>query len=78
MDANTDNELADAWLSAPDPAAVTTAQYAIERMLRMDPFAHGQHVAEGLWRLHVPPLLVHYSIDPDPRTVEITQVDFAP
>ena len=32
----------------------------------------GKHLSEGLWRLRVPPLVVHYTIDLTRRHVEVT------
>ena len=61
----------------PDPAAVRAAAEMIEHHLGVDPAGAGRHMSEGLWRIHVSPLLVHYSIDPVEREVKITQVDFA-
>ena len=67
-------ELTQLWAVAPDPAAVRDAREEAERLLGADPSGAGRHLSEGLWRLQVPPLLVHYTIDQDRRLVEITDV----
>jgi mRNA-degrading endonuclease RelE of RelBE toxin-antitoxin system len=69
-----ENDLMDLWLAAPDQRAITTASAAIDQLLSTDPYAFGQHLSEGLWRLRVPPLVVHYSIDPNQQHVEVTAV----
>jgi hypothetical protein len=53
---------------------VRTASDTAERVLANDPFSAGQHLAEGLWRARVPPLMVYYTIDPDQRSVVIMNV----
>ena len=68
------HELHELWAVAPDPAAVRAAHDEVERLLGTDPFGAGRHLSEGLWRLVVPPLVVHYTINPDARMVEITDV----
>lgn len=67
-------ELTQLWATAPDPAAVRTARETAERLLGADPFGAGRHMAEGLWQLTVPPLIVCYAIDPSRQHVEITDV----
>lgn len=69
-----DDDLIDIWTSAPDQAAVTAASATIERQLATDPHGAGQYLSEGLWRIVVPPLVVHYVIYPDRNVVEITNV----
>ncbi len=68
------SELHQLWVIAPDPAAVRAAAESAERLLSTDPAGNGQHQSEGLWRLRVPPLVVHYTIDPDRRHVQITDI----
>lgn len=67
-------ELVQLWAIAPDPAAVRTARETAERLLAADPLGGGRHLAEGLWQLHVPPLVVCYTVDPSRQHVEITDV----
>ena len=67
-------ELARIWATAPNPATVRAAFEAAERMLAADPVANGRHLSEGLWQVHVAPLLVCYTIDAARRHVEITDV----
>ncbi|MCI0705324.1 MAG: hypothetical protein L0241_30055 [Planctomycetia bacterium] len=69
-----DDSLIDIWTSASDQLAVTTAANAIERILAVDPFGYGQYLSEGLWRIRVPPLVAHYTIDPARRLVQITDI----
>lgn len=72
------DELAAIWMQATDRAAVTAAEATIHRSLATDPTGNGHFVREGLWRLMVHPLLVHYEIDSGNRFVWITQVDAQP
>ena len=62
------------WATAPDPAAVRNAAEKVEQQLGTDPYQSGKHLSEGLWRIVVPPLVAHYSIDASSRSVEITDV----
>ena len=55
-------------------SAVTRAQAAIDNQLRHDPMTKGTVVADKLWKLAVPPLLVYYSIDAPRMFVEVTAV----
>jgi hypothetical protein len=70
------DDLADIWNRAPDRRAVTTAEKVIEQLLARDPVANGDHLGEGLYRLHQPPLMVYYSVDSTQRTVEVTQANY--
>jgi hypothetical protein len=70
--------LADAWLQAVDPGAVTKAQAEIDRLLARDPIGKGQHLHEGLHQLIVSPLTVFYSVDVTARRVEVSQVWYTP
>lgn len=68
------SELHQLWAVAPDPAAVRSAADTAERLLALDPFGNGEYLAEGLWRVRVPPLVFHYSVDLLGRRVQITDV----
>jgi mRNA-degrading endonuclease RelE of RelBE toxin-antitoxin system len=73
-----EDALADAWLQANDPQAVTRAQADVDRLLARDPVANGRLVHEGLYQIVVAPLTVFYSIDTANRTVEVSEVWFIP
>lgn len=60
------------WATSPDSVAVRTASDTIEQLLGADPTANGEHLSEGLWRVILAPLVVHYTIDETLRHVEIT------
>lgn len=66
------SEMHQLWAISPDPAAVRSAAETVERNLASDPTGSGQHLSEGLWRIVVAPLVVHYTIDTARRHVEIT------
>jgi hypothetical protein len=66
------------WMSAADQPAVVAARREIDRLLSADPRAHGRHLAEGLWKFAVPPLLVHFEIDDPATIVTVTQLDLVP
>jgi hypothetical protein len=72
-DRDAEDNLADIWLGAADPAAVTRASAAVEHALATNPM-QGDYLSEGLWRFLAPPLAVHYSIDTPRRHVQITHV----
>jgi hypothetical protein len=72
--AETKGQLASAWLIAPNRKAVTVAADHIDQLLAADPRDPGQEVAEGLWKLIVPPLVAYYEIDDASRTVKVTGV----
>ena len=69
-----EDQLADAWLTAPDRNAVTTAQATIDRLLAADPHGHGRHLTEGLFTLHVPPLQVYFTVDDERKHVWVEAV----
>jgi hypothetical protein len=71
-------ELTDIWNNAPDRAAVSVADRVIERLLSRSPKQAGQPVAEGLWKLHEPPLLVFSDIDDGKGFVYVTNAYFKP
>ncbi len=75
-DPSAEQELARLWMLAADPQAVTDAQARIDRLLARNPIGNGQHLAEGLYRLCVPPLTVYYRIDPDSRLVYVDEIHF--
>ncbi|MBM4067987.1 MAG: type II toxin-antitoxin system RelE/ParE family toxin [Planctomycetes bacterium] len=60
------------WLGAKDRKAATAAQFKIEQALSRDPANSGQAIGEGLWRIVVAPLVAHYEIDDDTKTVTVT------
>ena len=68
------DELAQIWLDAEDRQAVTQASADIDPTLAVDPESKGDHLAEGLWRLRMPPLEVAFTIREQDRTVEISNV----
>ena len=69
-------ELADIWIQHPDKSAVAAAQHQIDRFLAADPAAHGQHLAEGLYRIVVPPLVAFFSFNAA-MCVEVSNIDLA-
>jgi hypothetical protein len=77
-EADAEVELARLWLLAPDPAAITRAQAEIDRLLSRNPDGHGRHLSEDIWRMHVPPLAVTYTIDTAARRVQVNGVHFDP
>ncbi len=72
------NELAEVWLDSGRSEAVTTAAATIERHLRESPPAHGQHLAEGLWKIYRHPLKIYYSVSEADRLVEVSRVLLIP
>jgi plasmid stabilization system protein ParE len=73
-----EDDLADAWLNAHDPNAVTDAQARIDRLLARDPVNSGKQVHEGLYQIVDAPLTVFYSVDPARRLVEVSRVWYTP
>jgi mRNA-degrading endonuclease RelE of RelBE toxin-antitoxin system len=73
-DAAAEDDLMDLWLAAPDRSAITTASASIDRLLSTNPHGFGQYLSEGLWRLRVSPLVIHYTIDANRQHVEVTAV----
>jgi mRNA-degrading endonuclease RelE of RelBE toxin-antitoxin system len=73
-DEEAQNDLMAVWLAAPDQLAVTRASAAIDQILADDPFEFGQYLSEELWRLRLPPIVVHYAVDSVRRHVEVTAV----
>jgi hypothetical protein len=73
-----DDALASIWLVYPDRPAVTAAQATIDTLLRADPEKYGEYLSEGLWRIHIPPLLAHFTIDDLARRVDVTNLHILP
>jgi hypothetical protein len=63
------------WMTAADQSVVVAARREMDRLLASDPRLHGRYLAEGLWKLAVPPLLVHFEIDDPANVVTVTQLD---
>jgi hypothetical protein len=72
------DELADLWLNAADRKAVTQAAYDAERELAQSPTARAQFIAEGLWRLDVPPIRIYFSLREADHIVEVVSVKPCP
>lgn len=72
------DELTDAysllWAVSLRQEAVTWARDSIRRLLATDPHKYGTRVSEGLFKLHLPPLVVYFSIDTPNSRVTITDV----
>ena len=73
-----EDALAEAWLQASDPGAVTAVQNEIDRLLARDPIGSGQHLHEGLYQIVEPPLTAFYAVDNQQRRVEVSQVWYTP
>jgi len=68
-----DNMLADLWVSAADPQAVTDAANWIERALASDPLAKVTPV-DNLYFIRSDPLVVLCTISVEDRKVEMIRV----
>lgn len=68
------NDLADIWMQATDPAAVTTASDIVDRTLRLDADCQGKEVQEGLRYLIVSPLRVLFEVWPEDRHAKVLRV----
>ncbi|HET6576027.1 MAG TPA: type II toxin-antitoxin system RelE/ParE family toxin [Fimbriiglobus sp.] len=69
-----EDDLARIWLAAPDPDEVTRADATAEQLLSSDPAGRGVHLAEGLYRLTVAPLVLYYAIDDDRKLVRVASI----
>jgi hypothetical protein len=69
-----EEELADAWLNAPNRAAVTDAANVIDRALSLDPENVGESRPNGRRVTFAPPLSVVFRIRADETTVEVLHV----
>jgi hypothetical protein len=67
------DQLADAWLRATNPNAVTQAAYQLDQILRDDPDTKGVDFY-GDRLLVAPPLQVIFLVRPDDRLVEVRHV----
>jgi hypothetical protein len=73
-----DDQLAAIWIAAPDRAAVTRAQLAIEYELSFDAPQKGVPVAEGLRKLIVPPRPAYFEVDEQKAVVTVTALAVVP
>jgi hypothetical protein len=62
------------WAISTQPDALVWARNGIQYLLASDPHKHGTRVAEGLFKLTLPPLQVYFSIDSPNQRVEISHV----
>jgi mRNA-degrading endonuclease RelE of RelBE toxin-antitoxin system len=69
-----EDELARIWMQADDPSAVARAQVKADQLLASDPIGKGQHVSEGLYQIHVAPLVLTYSVDAAKLVVQVAWV----
>jgi hypothetical protein len=69
-----EQELADIWMRAKDPAAVTSAAHQIDQLLGMDPLGEGESRDDPLRILFVEPLGVYYEVDQPGGRVEVRKV----
>ena len=73
-----DHQLAQIWLRAADPQAVTSASDRIEAMLRNDPDQIGRVRSDGRRAIVLPPLTVTFEVSIDDRRVTIVSVRYSP
>jgi len=67
-----ENNLAAAWLAAPDRVAVTEAAHRLDQALADDPFDIGRPRNSSVNRTAVePPLGIDYEIIEDDKTVRV-------
>jgi mRNA-degrading endonuclease RelE of RelBE toxin-antitoxin system len=71
-----EDDLAAIWLATPERTEVTTAQAVADQLLSLNPYALATHIAEGLWRIQVLPLVLVFSVDEATRTVLISGVNY--
>lgn len=69
-----EDDLADIWLRAGDPDAVTRAADAIDVQLAQNPGAQGIELREGLRALFIPPLRVIFAVSENDRRAEVLRV----
>jgi ParE toxin of type II toxin-antitoxin system, parDE len=70
----TENDLADLWLNAPDRDAVTRAANQIDAQLKADPYANSESRFGNTRVMFVPPLGVAYDIYDDDCLVAVWAV----
>jgi hypothetical protein len=69
-----EQELAEAWINAPNRQAVTDAANRIDRLLRLDPHNQGESRDGDTRLLFERPLAVHFEIHDEDRWVEVLEV----
>jgi len=69
-----ENHLANAWMTAPDKAAVTAAANTIDDQLRRDPYANSESRSGDTRVMFVPPLGVAYDVNEDDCLVTVWAV----
>lgn len=69
-----EQELADAWLAAPDRAAVARAAHVLDQRLARDPANVGESRPGGRRIAHEAPLGLLYRVDAASRTVHVLRV----
>jgi hypothetical protein len=72
-DVDAEDALANLWMQASDPQAVSVAVNTIERNLRLAPLSVGYEYNGDRW-YRIDPVTVIYHVSPDDRLVKILQV----
>lgn len=57
---------------------IANADRILSQLLADDPVRNGKYLSEGLYRIIVSPLQVHYEVDPVNRLVRITSIGYFP
>lgn len=68
------DELAEIWMDASDPDAVTRAQSVLDYGLARHPDRCGVELSEGLRVWQVDPLRIYFEIDTQVRKVSVNNV----
>jgi hypothetical protein len=68
------NDLANLWITANDRAALTSAADTIERLLRQNPFENSESRAGNSRLMFVPPLAAAYEVKEEDRLVTVWAV----
>lgn len=69
-----EGELANIWMNAGNPAAVTAAANRIDAELASDPIGTGESIREGIFRLERRPLVVLFTVRESDCVVEIESI----
>ncbi len=73
-DPDAEDDLARLWLRSSNRKAIAQAVDQAEKLLESDPVKHGRTLAEGLYSVAVPPIVLIYTIEKTTRAVEVCSI----
>lgn len=66
--------LAQLWIDSENRTQIAVATNEIDKLLSSNPAKNSTHLSEGLYRVEIKPLLVHFVVEEQDRRVTVWSV----